>query len=90
MGSLGGFDMAVVNCSSCLRDKDKTLIDGRKVCGICPAYRAECEARFVLTMPRRFDRQQYLEGISAKRGPVAGQELKDLVMTIWKAGNGKA
>lgn len=44
----------------------------------------------MLAMPRRFDRQQYLEGVTAKRGQVAGKQFKDLVMTIWKAKNGKA
>lgn len=82
--------MPVVTCAECPREKSKTMVDGCQACDICPRHRAECEARFVLAMPRRFDRQQYLEGTTSRRGPVAGKELKDLVMTIWKANNGKA
>ena len=82
--------MALVTCADCPREKSKTMVDGRQVCSFCQSHRAECEARFVLAMPRRFDRQQYLEGVTAKRGQVAGKQFKDLVMTIWKAKNGKA
>lgn len=82
--------MPVVTCEKCEREKCKTMVDGLQVCSFCQRHRAECEARFVLSMPRRLDRQQYLESITSRRGPAAGKELKDLVMTIWKAKNGEA
>lgn len=81
--------MAVVNCGACVREKDKTLVDGREACGYCPDHRAECEARFVLTMRTRFDRKQYLEGIASRRGLAAANELESLAMSIWEARRGK-
>lgn len=81
--------MAVVSCTTCPREKDKTLITGRAVCGFCPEHRAECEARFVLTMRTRDARRQYLDGIASRRGPAAGKALGDLVMAIWEARRGQ-
>lgn len=79
----------VVNCSTCPREKSKTLITGRAVCGYCPEHRAECEARFVLTLRTRFDRQQYLAGVTSRRGEAAGKEFGKLVMDVWEARRGK-
>lgn len=79
----------VVNCSICPREKSKTLITGRAVCGYCPDHRAECEARFTLTLRTRADRQQYLAGVTARRGVAAGAAFAKLVMDVWEAGRGK-
>lgn len=80
--------MAVVNCETCPRERDKTLITGRVVCNYCADHRAECEARFVLTLRTRFDRRQYLDGIASRRGPASAKALEDLAMSIWKARRG--
>lgn len=81
--------MAVVNCEICPRDKCKQLVDGRKVCGFCQGHRAECEARFVLTMRAPADRRAYIEGVKSRRGDAAGKEFGDLVTALWKVSRGQ-
>jgi hypothetical protein len=67
-----------------------TLIDGRKVCTYCPDWRAECEARAVLKMPKE-ERRAYLyggaaPGVAQKRGVKAADDLAALVRAVWEAG----
>lgn len=40
-----------------------TLHDGRIVCNMCEDWRAECEARFVIALPTRQKRIDYLRGV---------------------------
>lgn len=49
------------------------LADGTTVSSHSEAWRAECEARHVMNLGRR--RQEYLQGIAAKRGQDAAQQL---------------
>lgn len=45
-------------------------------------HRAECEARFVLKMPRA-DRQTYLAGIEKTRGKSGREYLEKYIMAEW-------
>ena len=56
-----------------------TLIDGREVDSYSEAWRAECEARHILSMRDKLARRNYLELVSKRRGEKAGQQLADLV-----------
>ena len=60
-----------------------TLHDGRQVDSWSEAWRAECEARYVLAMPNIYARRIYLADISKRRGEVAGKQLADLVRAVW-------
>lgn len=64
-------------------DRQVKLIDGREVSNYSPEWRAECEARHVLTMPSIQARREYLAAIRKKRGDAAGQQLEDLVRAVW-------
>lgn len=61
-----------------------TLIDGRQVDSWSEAWRAECEARHVLSLPTIERRRNYLAGATHKRGEAAGKELADLVRKVWE------
>lgn len=61
-----------------------TLIDGREVDSYSEAWRAECEARHVLSMRDIFSRREYLAAITKRRGEKAGKELADLVRAVWE------
>ncbi len=60
-----------------------TLVDGRKVDSASEAWRHECEARHVATLPARQDRQAYLEAVRKRRGEPAGQQLEALATRIY-------
>ena len=61
-----------------------TLIDGRQVDSYSEDWRAECEARHVLSIPTIQARRDYLSGCAKKRGEKAGKELADLVRKVWE------
>ena len=60
-----------------------TLIDGTEVDSWSELWRAECEARHVLSMPNIQLRRLYLADVTKRRGDVAGQALADLVRAVW-------
>lgn len=60
-----------------------TLADGRTVRSDSPEWRAEAEARHVARMPSREDRRSYVDGVEAKRGKRAADELRALVEAVW-------
>lgn len=73
-----------------------TLPDGTQVGSYSEAYRAYCEAKWVLdtlpvTVNRRrkstpqISRREYIEAIKAKRGDAAGNELARNVRELWRA-----
>lgn len=73
-----------------------TLVDGTVVDSGSEAWRLECEARHVLALRSKADRQHYLEGcrkfdgtmtagILQRRGVEARDELKAKVMQVWQA-----
>ena len=72
------------------------LPDGTQVGSYSEAYRAYCEARWVLehlpvTVNRRrkstpqISRREYIEAVKARRGDAAGNELARNVRELWKA-----
>ncbi len=61
-----------------------TLIDGTTVPSDSEPWRAECEARHVLTMPTVQARRDYLSGIQKRRGDAAYAALADLVRAVWE------
>jgi len=71
-----------MNCTSCTRHKTIATLSG-DVCNYCEKYRAECEARHVLLMPK-INRRNYLDGVAKKRGAQAGKALEDLVRAVWQ------
>lgn len=71
-------------------DRPVTLYDGQVVSSYSEAWRAECEARHVLRMGAKEERQAYLALVDEKRGTAAAERLRDLVMKIWRARRGPA
>lgn len=72
------------------------LIDGTEVASDSEEWRAECEARAVLTMPKE-KRKQYLDGVYdpilnryiskgvlQQRGQVATDKLKADIWKLWR------
>lgn len=60
-----------------------TLSDGRNVCNFCEDYREECEARHVISLASKYDRREYIDGITKKRGEAAGLRLAEVVKKLW-------
>lgn len=69
-------------------DRQVTLIDGSQVSNYSEAWRCECEARHVLTMPTVLARREYLAAIRKRRGDVAGAQLEALVRAVWAHNRG--
>lgn len=47
------------------------------------AFRAACEARYVLAKPLA-ERRKYLDGVGEKRGAAARAYLEDIIYQEWK------
>lgn len=84
-----------MTCTSCDRDKQITLIDGRQACTYCEHHRHECEARAVLAMPTLRERRLYLyggvkrdgkrtPGVQGRRGEAEVRRLEKTIMALWK------
>lgn len=82
-------------CPACAHPR-VTLIDGTETCSWSEAWRAECEARFVLAIPDKLARREFLRGseINGKivkrgvrhvRGEKACTDLEALVLKVWEA-----
>lgn len=65
------------------------LADGREVSNYSEAWRAECEARTVLAMPRD-KRLEHYQACAAKRGKEAAQSLRDDVCRLYELTRGQA
>ncbi len=65
------------------------LHDGRQVDSNSEAWRHECEAAHVLTLPTAA-RQGYIGNVTARRGKEAGSELRNTVYRVWIARQVKA
>lgn len=79
--------LAVSECLGCQRCETGpmvTLSDGRSVCNFCEDYREECEARHVISLPSKYDRREYIDGITKKRGEAAGLRLAEVVKKLWE------
>ena len=71
-----------MECFGCSETASITLRDGRIVCSSCQAWRLECEARHVLTLPHR---REYLDEIRKKRGDEAYQALRNEMVALQEA-----
>jgi hypothetical protein len=61
-----------------------TLVDGSQVDSASEAWRHECEAAHVLTLPFEA-RGAYLAAIEHKRGAEAANALRATITQLWKA-----
>lgn len=89
--------MSCLGCNRLETDQVTKLIDGTVVCTWCEAWRAECEARHILSIPDKVARREYLRGreengkvvkrgILQVRGEQACLELEALVKRVWEHG----
>lgn len=62
-----------------------TLVDGRRVCNYCPAWRIECEARHLLRMPLQ-DRRAALADREKTRGKQSVDELRAVMTAVHARG----
>ena len=65
------------------------LVDGTEVSNYSEAWRAECEARTVLAMPRE-QRLAHYEGCAKRRGHEAALQLRDAVRRLYELTRGQA
>ena len=72
-----------MECLGCELTNVVTLSSGVTVCPSCPMWRAECEAREVLSKPLE-QRKAYLEKVEEKRGKAGCDELKAAISEIWE------
>ena len=70
-------------CKQCDKPRSVGLVDGRQVCSYCDAWRNECEARQLLTMPLDARRRQ-LKQIEEKRGKEATNLLRETMIVLWQ------
>lgn len=73
--------MECLNCSQ-IETAPVILRSGRIVCSSCQAWRLECEARHVLTLPHR---REYLDEIKKRRGDEAYQALRNEMVALQEA-----
>lgn len=82
-----------MTCPACPRDRTKPLIDGATVCNTCEHFRAECEARWLLSLPTKSARRLYLDGepgnprrkgVRGMRGDAAVKALEVTARKIWE------
>jgi hypothetical protein len=86
-----------MTCPACAHPR-VTLIDGTETCSWSEDWRAECEARFVLAIPDKLARREYLRGsveagkivkrgVFQVRGEDACLQLEAQVRRLWKPTN---
>lgn len=77
----------MTTCAGCnnIEAHPVTLVSGTIVCGTCPAWFHECEARAIARLPTPADRRAWLGDIEHKRGPQARQALQDTLKALWEA-----
>jgi hypothetical protein len=82
-----------MSCPDCQHSR-ATLIDGSETCTWSEAWRAQCEAIHILSIPDKVARREYLhgreeagrlvkKGILQIRGEQACRELEALVRRVW-------
>ena len=70
-------------CKQCDKPRSVGLVDGRRVCSHCDAWRNECEARQLLTMPLDARRHQ-LQQIEEKRRHAPTNPLREKMIVLWQ------
>lgn len=78
-------DAGCLGCNRCEDGPMVTLHTGVQVCNYCPAFKDECLARHVLSMPTVQERRQFLAGWGQKHGEAEGRRMADLVRAVWEA-----
>jgi hypothetical protein len=84
-----------MTCPACTHPRTK-LIDGSETCTWSEAWRAETEARHVLSIPDKVVRREYLrgqelagklvkKGVLQVRGEQACRDLEALILKVWGA-----
>ena len=66
------------------------LSDGREVLSDSEDYRAETEALYVLELPTKEIRLNFLEAIEKRRGTKARKELEERILKLWQLRLGAA
>lgn len=66
------------------------LSDGREVLSDSEDYRAETEALYVLELPTKEIRLNFLEAIEKRRGTAARKELEARILKLWQLRLGAA
>ena len=61
------------------------LHDGTMVPSDSEEWRHECEARAVMNMPTRIDRNRYIMKVAKSRGDEAAHQLRETVQKLWPA-----
>jgi hypothetical protein len=72
----------LINCDGCKLEKTKQLVDDRMVCTNCQHWAIECEARFILSMPK-MTRRAMLETRELKRGKDSVDKLKEVIHAVF-------
>jgi len=60
-----------------------TLISGVEVDSSSEAWRHECEARAVASLPTQIDRRNHIDAVRERRGEEAAQQLERLARKIY-------
>ena len=66
------------------------LSDGREVLSDSEDYRAETEALYILELPTKEIRLNFLEAIEKRRGTAARNELEARILKLWQLRLGAA
>lgn len=61
-----------------------TLIDGREVLSDSDEWKAECEARYILSRPTIDERRALLAAVEKRRGKAAREDLEQRALVIWR------
>ena len=67
-----------------------TLLDGRQVLSDSEEWRAETEALYVLNLPTKEIRLNFLEAIEKRRGTKARKDLEERILKLWQLRLGAA
>lgn len=92
---------AALACMGCGNVHDNarlvTLPDGRQVGSHSEQYRLFCEATWAMRLPdsvgprsKRWTKRRYLLEVQRVRGELAAEQLRAVMMRLWKEQHGKA
>ena len=70
-----------MRCTDSSKEESVTLVSGQKVCSYCPAWREECEARYLLALPLHKRREQLFVRLKS-RGEQGVTKLKDVMREL--------
>lgn len=94
-----GAGSAGIACFACGQEHDNArlmlLPDGRQVGNHSEAYRIWCEATWAMRLPdrvgprsKKWTKQRYLLEVQRIRGEEAAQQLRAVMVRLWKERNG--